>query len=356
MFNPTMMWFSKNVQKLENEQNEQEQIPELAVDDVLGTIDVAPSIESTNKENTLEMAKNLEENNLILDKINTVVDAVKSALGLTDEVVTEQIAEVGEDAPEEEQPASEETEVVEGQEQDGEQPKNESEENEPSEDETAEAGEEVEEKPEEQEEQPAEEGQEEPAGEEENPAEEIEVEEQQEEQEQPEEEQPEGEENVADSIEVAEIDIQDKSEDEDDEKGKLLQEIENLKAEKAEKELQLQKMALSKEVEKDFSGVPGKLEDKVEMVFEIKNSSLSDETKETILASLKQLSIKNLKDCEEIGHDQEVEVDENAEKKAKVEQAMKEHGLTENQAFLYVNGDRTLEDAKRLSNKIRNKK
>lgn len=351
MFNPTMMWFSKNVQKLENEQNEQEQIPTLEVDDVLGNIDVAPSIESTNKENTLEMAKNLEENNLILDKINTVVDAVKSALGLTDEAVTEESAEVGEDAQEEEKPESEETEVVEGQEQDDEQPKNETEENEPSEEETADAGEEVEE------EEKSEEGQEEPADEE-QPAEEIEAEEQEEEQEQQEEEKPEGEEvaDVADAVDVAEIEIQDKTENEDDEKGKLLQEIENLKAEKAEKELQLQKMALSKEVEKDFSGVPGKLEDKVDMVFEIKNSALSDETKEIILASLKQLSVKNLKDCEEIGHNQEVEVDENAEKKAKVEQAIKEHGLTENQAFLYVNGDRTLEDAKRLSNKIRNKK
>ena len=350
MFNPTMMWFSKNVQKLENEQNEQEQIPTLEVDDVLGNIDVAPSIESTNKENTLEMAKNLEENNLILDKINTVVDAVKSALGLTDEAVTEESAEVGEDAQEEEKPESEETEVVEGQEQDDEQPKNETEENEPSEEETADAGEEVEE-------EKPEEGQEEPADEE-QPAEEIEAEEQEEEQEQQEEEKPEGEEvaDIADAVDVAEIEIQDKAENEDDEKGKLLQEIENLKAEKAEKELQLQKMALSKEVEKDFSGVPGKLEDKVDMVFEIKNSTLSDETKEIILASLKQLSVKNLQDCEEIGHDQEVEVDENAEKKAKVEQAIKEHGLTENQAFLYVNGDRTLEDAKRLSNKIRNKK
>ena len=129
-----------------------------------------------------------------------------------------------------------------------------------------------------------------------------------------------------------------------------------LKTEKAEKELELQKMALSKEVEKDFGGVPGKLEDKVDMIFEIKNSALSEDTKKVIFNSLKQLSIKNLKDCEEIGHDNEVEIDENAEKNAKVEQAMKEHGLTENQAFLYVNGDRTLADAKKFSSKVRDRK
>ena len=78
-------------------------------------------------------------------------------------------------------------------------------------------------------------------------------------------------------------------------------------------------MALSKEVEKDFGGVPGKLEDKVDMIFEIKNSALSEDTKKVIFNSLKQLSVKNLKDCEEIGHDNEVEIDENAEKNAKVE-------------------------------------
>ena len=105
MFNPTTMWFSKSVQKLENEQAEQEQIPQLTEEDILKTIDIAPSTESTNKENTSEMGKELDENNLILNKINVVVDAVKSALGLTDEVVTEETAEVGEDA-QEEKPAS----------------------------------------------------------------------------------------------------------------------------------------------------------------------------------------------------------------------------------------------------------
>lgn len=347
MFNPTTMWFSKSVQKLENEQAEQEQIPQLTEEDILKTIDIAPSTESTNKENTSEMGKELDENNLILNKINVVVDAVKSALGLTDEVVTEETAEIGEDA-QEEKPASEETEVVEGQEQDDEQPKNDSEENEPSEEETVEAGEE--EKPEEQEE-----GQEEPA-EEGQPAEEVEEQQEEQPEDEQEQEELEGEqEDVVESTEVAEIKVE-TDEIEEDEKGKLLQEIENLKAEKQEQEIKLQKMALSKEVEKDFGGVPGKLEDKVEMVFEIKNSALSDETKETILASLKQLSISNLKDCTEIGHDQEVIVDENAEKKAKIEQAMKEHGLTENQAFLYVNGERSLAEAKKFSNKVRNRK
>ena len=334
MFNPTTMWFSKSMQKLEDEQ-EQEQLKELTTDDVLKTIDIAPSIASTNKENTLKMEQ--EKNDLILDKINTVVDAVKSALGIKDEVVTEETAEVNEDVQEES--VSEETEV-ESQEQD-EQPSNESEENEPSDDETVET--------EQAEEEIAEDGQEEPVEEkpeevveEEQPAEEVEEteEEQPEEQEQVEE----GEENSVEVTEVNEIQVPETTDEvQESEKDQLLQEIENLKAEKAEKELELQKMALSKEVEKDFGGVPG-------------NSALSEDTKKVIFNSLKQLSVKNLKDCEEIGHDNEVEIDENAEKNAKVEQAMKEHGLTENQAFLYVNGDRTLADAKKFSSKVRNRK
>lgn len=346
MFNPTTMWFSKSMQKLEDEQ-EQEQLKELTTDDVLKTIDIAPSIASTNKENTLKMEQ--EKNDLILDKINTVVDAVKSALGIKDEVVTEETAEVNEDVQEES--VSEETEV-ESQEQD-EQPSNESEENEPSDDETVET--------EQAEEEIAEDGQEEPV--EEKPEEEV-VEEQQAEEVEETEEQPdeqeqvaEGEENSVEVTEVNEIQVPETVDEvQESEKDQLLQEIENLKAEKAEKELELQKMALSKEVEKDYGGVPGKLEDKVDMIFEIKNSALSEDTKKVIFNSLKQLSVKNLKDCEEIGHDNEVEIDENAEKNAKVEQAMKEHGLTENQAFLYVNGDRTLADAKKFSSKVRNRK
>lgn len=35
---------------------------------------------------------------------------------------------------------------------------------------------------------------------------------------------------------------------------------------------------------------------------------------------------------------------------------MTEHGLTANQAFLFVNGDRSLAEAKKLSDKVRNKK
>lgn len=346
MFNPTTMWFSKSMQKLEDEQ-EQEQLKELTTDDVLKTIDIAPSIASTNKENTLKMEQ--EKNDLILDKINTVVDAVKSALGIKDEIATEETAEVNEDVQEES--VSEETEV-ESQEQD-EQPSNESEENEPSDDETVET--------EQAEEEIAEDGQEEPV--EEKPEEEV-VEEQQAEEVEETEEQPdeqeqvaEGEENSVEVTEVNEIQVPETVDEvQESEKDQLLQEIENLKAEKAEKELELQKMALSKEVEKDYGGVPGKLEDKVDMIFEIKNSALSEDTKKVIFNSLKQLSVKNLKDCEEIGHDNEVEIDENAEKNAKVEQAMKEHGLTENQAFLYVNGDRTLADAKKFSSKVRNRK
>lgn len=136
----------------------------------------------------------------------------------------------------------------------------------------------------------------------------------------------------------------------------LLKKIEILEAEKAQKEIELQKMSLEKEVERDYAGVAGKIEDKVDTIFEIKNSSLSENTKTFILNSLKSLSVQNLADCEEIGHDQEIEVDEVSDKKTKLEKAIKEYGLTENQAFLYVNGDRTLAEAKKFSNKVCNRK
>lgn len=140
------------------------------------------------------------------------------------------------------------------------------------------------------------------------------------------------------------------------EKEKLLKEIENLKAQKAEKELELAKMTLSKEVEKEYAGVPGKIEDKVDMIYEIQNSSLSENSKEFILSSLKSLSKQNISECEPIGIENEVDVDENKEREDKIMKAVKEHNLTYNQAFLYVNGDKTLAEAKKTSFKIQNKK
>lgn len=112
-------------------------------------------------------------------------------------------------------------------------------------------------------------------------------------------------------------------------------------------------MNLTKDVELEYAGVPGKTEDKVNFIFDIKNSALSNETKDFIFNALKSLSSQNLNDCQEIGHSVEVEVSESDDRNAKVQKAMEEHGLTENQAFLYVNGDRSLTEAKKASNKVR---
>lgn len=136
----------------------------------------------------------------------------------------------------------------------------------------------------------------------------------------------------------------------------LLKEIEQLKQEKAEQEIAMQKMNLAKEVEQKFAGVSGKTEDKVEMIYELQNSALSENTKSFILNSLELLSNQNLKDCQEIGHSQEVEVDEVTKRKNEVEKAMQEHGLTENQAILFVNGDRTLAEAKKVSARVQAKR
>lgn len=339
IFNPTAMWFStKNVQKLENEEQD-EQIIELTQEDVLKTIDVAPVKNVQNKENVQAM----KEKNLIADKIDTICDMVKSVLGVTNEIEVEESVQSNEDVQVEEN-VSEETEVV-SQEQ-GEQSKNESEENEPSEDETVETEEQQEEVVEQEEVQEVQEGQEEPA---EEGTEEVEVVEEAETEEVQEE-------NVVEvQDEAVQIEVP-KTETIDDKTSALLQEIENLKAEKEAKEIEIQKMSLAKEVEADFGGVPGKVEDKVNTIFEIKNSTLSEDTKSFILTSLKSLSVQNLSDCEEIGHDQEVVVDEKVEQENKIKNAMKEHGLTENQAFLFVNGDRSLAEAKKASAKVQSKR
>ena len=338
IFNPTMMWFStKNTEKSEEQQ---EEVMELTKEDVLKTIDIAPVANVSNKENTQTM----KETNVIADRLDFIYNTIKSALGVTNEVEVEESTNSELDASAKED-VSEETEV-ESQEQD-EQPKNESKENEPSEEETVETEEQEEVVEEEQPAEEVQEGQEEP---EETVEEEPEQEKQQEEETV---EEVAEEDSVAVENNTSEIEVPEIKDVEEDKTSALLQEIENLKAEKQAKEIELEKMSLAKEVEKDFYGVPGKVEDKVNTIFEIKNSALSEDTKSFILTSLKSLSVQNLSDCEEIGHDQEVIVDEKTEMETKIKNAIKEHGLTENQAFLFVNGDRTLAEAKKASAKVR---
>lgn len=136
----------------------------------------------------------------------------------------------------------------------------------------------------------------------------------------------------------------------------LINQINQLKAEKLEQEIKLAKMNLAKEVEKDYSGLPKNLDDKVELIYEIKNSTISNDAKDFIFESLKSLSNQNLKACEELGYSQEVEIDERVERDQKIQKAMQEHGLTENQAFLFINGERSLAEAKKASERVNKKR
>ena len=124
-----------------------------------------------------------------------------------------------------------------------------------------------------------------------------------------------------------------------------------LKKVKADKAIQEAKAKLSKEVQNKFKGVPGKLEDKVNMIYDIQNSSLTNETQEFILNGLSQLSEQNLKDCEELGSDgQEEPIDKNdtiAQAKALAEK----EGISENQAVAVLKGGMTLSKAKKSKNK-----
>ena len=292
-------------------------------------------------------SKNIKENtqpmNELSNQIDTIVTAIKNAIGISNEVEektevqeietvdeqTEETVEVQEteEKTDDAQTVSEETEEV--QDEQTEQPRNEEEGIEPPETETVE----TEEKTEEQEEtveETVEEGQEE------------------------------HQEEVVEELNALENSLETKEEKEEsaieDKTSALLQEIENLKAEKLAKEIQLEKMEFSKEVAKDYEGVPGKLEDKTEKIFEIKNSALSEDTKAFILQSLKSLSLQNLADCQEIGHDLETETDEKAENQAQIKNLMEKENLTENQAFLVVNGFRSLAEAKKASARVQTRK
>ena len=324
----TKMWFSH---KLEQD-NKDEEIVELTQADVLKTIDL--KVPSKNiKENTQPM-------NELSNQIDTIEKKKKNAIGISNEVEektevqeietvdeqTEETVEVQEteEKTDDAQTVSEETEEV--QDEQTEQPKNEEEGIEPPETETVE----TEEKTEEQEETVEEEGQEE------------------------------HQEEVVEELNALENSLETKEEKEEsaieDKTSALLQEIETLKAEKLAKEIQLEKMEFSKEVAKDYEGVPGKLEDKTEKIFEIKNSALSEDTKAFILQSLKSLSLQNLADCQEVGHDLETETDEKAENQAQIKNLMEKENLTENQAFLVVNGFRSLAEAKKASARVQTRK
>jgi uncharacterized phage infection (PIP) family protein YhgE len=132
--------------------------------------------------------------------------------------------------------------------------------------------------------------------------------------------------------------------------AKVKDELNKIKEADAEKAIKLAKAELAKEIGNKFRGVPGKLEDKVDLIYELKNSTLSDSSKEMIFKSLENLSVQNLKDCEELGHSEEVIVDELTE----MEQAKamsKKEGISEGQALLVMSGKRTLAEAKAVKRK-----
>lgn len=127
--------------------------------------------------------------------------------------------------------------------------------------------------------------------------------------------------------------------------AKVKDELAKIKEADALKAVALVKAELAKEVENKFKGVPGKLEDKVELIYELKNSTLSNDSKEMIFKSLENLSTQNLKDCEEIGHSEEIIVDEN-DKMSKAKALAQKEGISEGKAILVLDGTKTLKQVK----------
>lgn len=127
--------------------------------------------------------------------------------------------------------------------------------------------------------------------------------------------------------------------------AKVKEELNKIKEADAQKAIALAKAELAKEVGNKFKGVPGKLEDKVELVYELKNSALSDSSKEMIFKSLENLSAQNLEACEEFGHSEEVIVDE-SDKMSQAKALAQKEGISEGQAILVLDGTKTLKQVK----------
>lgn len=127
--------------------------------------------------------------------------------------------------------------------------------------------------------------------------------------------------------------------------AKVKDELNKIKEADAQKAIALAKAELAKEVGNKFRGVPGKLEDKVELVYELKNSVLSDSSKEMIFKSLENLSAQNLEACEELGHSEEVIVDE-SDKMSQAKALAQKEGISEGQAILVLDGTKTLKQVK----------
>jgi len=127
--------------------------------------------------------------------------------------------------------------------------------------------------------------------------------------------------------------------------AKVKDELNKIKEADAQKAIALAKAELAKEVGNKFRGVPGKLEDKVELVYELRNSALSDSSKEMIFKSLENLSAQNLEACEEIGHSEEVLVDE-SDKMSQAKALAQKEGISEGQALLVLDGTKTLKQVK----------
>ena len=127
--------------------------------------------------------------------------------------------------------------------------------------------------------------------------------------------------------------------------AKVKAELLAIKEADAQKAIALAKAELAKEVGSKFKGVPGKLEDKVELVYELKNSALSENSKEMIFKSLENLSIQNLEACQELGHSEEILVDE-TDKMSQAKALAQKEGISEGQAILVLDGTKTLKQVK----------
>lgn len=293
----------------------------------------------TSCNNNKDIKNDIEETNMSEKEkmgsiIDTIANTLKGAFGIKNEVEPEIEAE---------QPQGEEAEVSNPQEEDG------GVQDEPSVQEEPVAEEEAQEEPEAEVDSVEET---EPQQEEPETDEEAEIEPSAEPKELEEQPEPEAEPEIEPSVEVEDSVVPEVEANVDlvAQVKALTAKLEAITNADAEKAVKLVKAELSKEVEDKFKGVPGKLEDKVEKVYSIKNSNLEDSEKEFILNGLSLLSELNLKACQEIGNDNDDSISALDGKERKLAEAKilaEKEGISEGKALLVLDKQMTLEQAKK---------
>jgi len=163
---------------------------------------------------------------------------------------------------------------------------------------------------------------------------------------------------VVEELEKSEDKIEEIVKAKEDKIVELEKQLEDFKKTQADQTVKLEKAELSKEIEKSYLGLPKTRDEIVDTIYEINKASISEDSKSFILESLKSLSSLNKKDCQEVGHSEEVDVNKSSEEilSDKIKKTMQDHDILEEQALLVVTEGRSIAKAKEVTEMVRKRK